>query len=276
MAIDHDSGPLPTVSLPSMTPVVRALIIANVALALPFLFLIGQFPILGRVMYWLSLDLHDWVGLAPFVPVWQIVTFGFIHSPDSPMHLFGNLLGLYFFGTWLEGLVGSRRFAWLYALGIVVPGLVRVLAYVLFGDGAPISVLGASGAVMMVVIAMAVLQPHTTVIVLFFPLKLWILASALVFLDVFGLVRGAGGTDSIVHLSGAALGFALAKFGWLWFDPVEAWQARAKAHRASEIQDDERKLDELLERIHREGIGSLSARERDFLKRMSSRRGGGF
>jgi membrane associated rhomboid family serine protease len=275
MAFDDNSGSVPTLALPRMTPVVRVLVIANIALALPFLFLIGVFPILERVLHWLSLSLHEWRELAPFVPLWQLVTFGFVHSPDSPMHLFGNLLALYFFGTWLEGLVGSRRFVWLYGLGLVVPALVRVVSYLLFGGGAPTIVLGASGAVMMVVVAMATLRPQATVILLFFPLKLWILAAFLVFLDLFGLVRGAGGTDSVVHLSGAALGFALAKFGWLWFDPVEAWRERSQAQRATEVQDDERKLDELLERIHREGIGSLSSRERAFLKRMSSRRGGG-
>ena len=37
---------------------------------------------------------------------------------------------------------------------------------------------------------------------------------------------------------------------------------------------DEERLDQLLERIHKDGISSLTASERDFLRRMSARRGG--
>ena len=36
-------------------------------------------------------------------------------------------------------------------------------------------------------------------------------------------------------------------------------------------EDDRRKLDQLLQQIHQQGIGSLTKREKDFLKRMSSR-----
>jgi len=36
--------------------------------------------------------------------------------------------------------------------------------------------------------------------------------------------------------------------------------------------EDERRMDQLLEKIHREGMASLSKGEREFLKRVSSRR----
>ncbi len=36
--------------------------------------------------------------------------------------------------------------------------------------------------------------------------------------------------------------------------------------------DDEVRMDRLLEKIHREGMASLSRAEKDFLKRMSSKR----
>jgi hypothetical protein len=61
----------------------------------------------------------------------------------------------------------------------------------------------------------------------------------------------------------------------VWIDPIAELESRREARAVASREDDERRLDALLERIHREGIGSLSARERDFLKRMSARRGGG-
>jgi hypothetical protein len=38
--------------------------------------------------------------------------------------------------------------------------------------------------------------------------------------------------------------------------------------------DDEERFDKLLERIHREGIGSLSDSDREFMRRVSQRKSG--
>lgn len=263
---------VPQVAMPRMTPVVKALLVTNAALALPFLFLVGALPFLRTIHEALALDVPAWRDNAPLVPLWQVLTYGFLHDTDSPMHLIGNLIGLYFFGTWLEGLIGSRRFLLVYLVGIVVPGVVQLATALAFGMN--LLVVGASGAVLLLVVAVATLQPNAMVLVFFFPVRLWVVASVYVLLDLFGLVRGAGGTAHLVHLSGAALGFALAKSGGLWFDPFDAWRARSAARADAQRESDEQRLDALLERIHKQGIGSLSDREREFLKRMSSRRGG--
>jgi len=260
-------------ALPRMTPVVKALLIANLALALPFLFLYDAVSFLRGVHNALGLDVTAWRELAPWFPVWQLVTYGFLHSAHEPMHLLGNLIGLYFFGTWLESLLGARRFLLVYGAGIVLPGLVQLLVALSFGQS--LFVVGASGAVLLLVVAMATLRPQAMVIVLFVPVRLWLVATVYVLLDLFGLVRGAGNAAHVVHLGGAALGFALAKTGALWWDPWDAMAARKQARAQQSALDDEARLDALLERIHRQGIASLSDSEKAFLKRMSARRGGG-
>lgn len=255
-----------------MTPIVKALLIANVLIALPFLFLIDAMPVLRDAFDLLALDVPAWRAWAPLVPVWQLVTYGFLHDPDSPMHLLFNLLGLYFFGTWVESLVGSRRFLLLYALGIVIPGTLQVALALALGSN--LLVVGASGAILTLLLITATLDPRRLVYVYFIQMPLWLVAVLYVAMDLWGMARGSGGgTAHVVHLGGAALGFVLAKSGAIWFDPFEAWAARKAVKQVEDQQNDEQRLDELLARIHREGIGSLSGRERDFLKRMSARRG---
>lgn len=220
--------------------------------------------------------LYDWLALAPdtwyggFPALWQLVTYGFLHALGSPTHLLFNLLALYFFGTMLEGMVGPRRFAVQYFAALAFGGVVHLLAALAMAGHPP--VVGASGAVLYTVIACAVLQPNARVLFFFVPLQLKIMALILVGLDLFSLLGRDQRTASDVHLAGAALGFLAAKLGWVWFDPVAWWERRAE-HRAQEAQvSDEARLDQLLDRIHREGIHALSQREKDFLARMSKRR----
>jgi membrane associated rhomboid family serine protease len=215
---------------------------------------------------WLELNPALWYAGIP--AVWQLWTYGFLHSLGDPFHLLFNLLVLFFFGRMLEGLVGSRRFAWQYFAALAV-GAITHLAFVpLLGD-AP--VVGASGAVLYTVVACAVLRPDAPVIFFFVTLPLKVMALILVGLDIFNVLRGGSRTASDVHLAGAALGFVAARAGWIYFDPSAWWRGR-RERRSAEVQVDESKrLDQLLERIHREGIHSLSRRDKDFLSRMSKR-----
>ena len=74
------------------------------------------------------------------------------------------------------------------------------------------------------------------------------------------------------HLSGALFGYLAVRRSWIWSDPVAglgAWRDRRERERAGSERE---RLDELLAKINREGIQSLTGRERAFLKRVSQRR----
>ncbi|HUR28594.1 MAG TPA: rhomboid family intramembrane serine protease [Planctomycetota bacterium] len=216
---------------------------------------------------WIALDPSTWYSGVP--AVWQLWTYGFLHSTSDATHILFNMLVLYFFGTMLEGQVGSRRFALQYFTALAVGGIVHLALVPFLGD-AP--VVGASGAVLYTVVACAVLQPDAPVIFFFVTLPLKVMAMILVGLDIFNLLRPGGSrTASDVHLAGAALGFVAARAGWIWFDPG-AWRRARRARRSAEVEADaSRRLDQLLERIHRDGIHTLSQRDKDFLSRMSKR-----
>jgi membrane associated rhomboid family serine protease len=164
----------------------------------------------------------------------------------------------------------------LYLTSIALGGLVHLIVTLAMQDS--VSVVGASGGILFLIIAIATMRPHSMVIFILFPIRMRTLALILVGLDLMRLVyaiSGHGGDVAfLVHLTGAAFGYVAVKAGWIWFDPVSAWQTR-RAHKVvEEAEQDEQRLDRLLQQIHDRGIGSLTGREREFLKRMSSRKSG--
>lgn len=265
----HDSGPqvFDAGGAPSWN-VTRKLLWANVITFVVTFLLEHYWEPVGVPLYeYLRLDPKLWYRGIP--AVWQLWTFGFLHDLRDPFHILLNMLILYFFGKLLESQVGSRRFAWQYFTALGFGGLVH-LAVAPWVGYAP--VVGASGAVLYTVIACAVLVPNAQVLFFFVPMPLKVMALILVGLDVYRvLARDEMRTASDVHLAGAALGFVGARAGWIWFDP-SAWRNARRVRQAKETEaSDEERLDQLLERIHREGIHSLSQRDKDFLSRMSKR-----
>jgi len=266
-------------AMPRMTPMVRRLLIVNAGVFLATF-----------VAYLVSTDgdawapIRRWLGVTPslwsgdgvgVLPVWQILTYGFLHDVHSPFHIIGNMLFLYFLGTMLEGIVGGRRLLLLFLTSLILAGLVTLLLGVLTGER--LSTVGASGAVMGVVVATAALRPKTRIIFLLFPISLATLAAIYVGMDVFyGLLSFKGrdtGVAHFAHLAGAAWGFVAVKMGWVWWDPVAGFERMSEKRSARKEATEVHRVDELLAKIHRHGIQSLSPGEREFLKRSSTRGG---
>ncbi len=271
----------PRFALPSVTPMVKRLMIANFAVYA-----------LMREGYLITIDgstgrsLRDllvrgfgmspsiWRDWFPLEPVWQVVTYGFLHDIE-PMHVLFNMLGLYFFGTMVESTIGGRRFLVHFLAAVAVGGVVFLVAALFSGSVAP--VVGASGGVLAMIVAAAVFRPNGMVIMIMFPIPLKYLAGGLVVLDAIHLLlQAADGTTSgtayTVHLAGAAYGFLAVRRGFVWRDPVAKLQARQAIAAEERRVSDEQRMDALLAKIHKEGLGALSRKEREFLKRASSKR----
>lgn len=256
--------------MPGMTPVVRRLVIANAAIWLACYlstfvsngFLIG----LLRVF---AVSTETWREWFPFPPLWQLVTYGFLHA--DLFHVLFNLLGLYFFGTMLEEIVGSRRFLFAYLVAVVAGGFASLAVGLVVGTDS--ITLGASGGVMATVVAAAVLRPDTRVIFLIFPMTLKVMAMIFVGMDVFRALESLRGAQSNVawtaHLAGAACGFLAVRKGWIWRDPLERVEHWQRGRDQERRRKDAERLDRLLDKISREGIQALSPGEKAFLKRSS-------
>lgn len=99
---------------------------------------------------------------------WAIVTSMFVHFEF--FHLFANMITLYFFGTYLNRLIGSKRFLLVYFGG----GILGSIFFILLAP--PSVAIGASGAVFALGGAMAVMVPRLRVFIfpIPVPLPLWI------------------------------------------------------------------------------------------------------
>jgi membrane associated rhomboid family serine protease len=148
-----------------------------------------------------------WVYLA-FVPglalryPWMFVTSIFLHA--NLAHLFFNMLALFFFGIYLEPMIGRRRFAALF----MASGIVGNVGYMLTAPTQFTPAIGASGAIYGVVGALSVLSPLSLVFVGMVPMPMILVALGYAFLAYIGLFGGSSQIAEGAHLGGMALGAA--------------------------------------------------------------------
>ncbi len=260
-------------AMPRLTPVTKKLLFLNVGIFL-FTFLLMLMP--GGAIEWtfgaFGLRPDQWSNWFPLVPLWQLVTSGFLHSVIHPTHVLWNMVQLYFFGTMLEGAVGSRRFLFIYFGAMLLGGLFHIVVEIATGALAP--GIGASGAVLGVVVAMATLRPKARVFVFFIPVTLVLLAGVIVAIDLLSALRDlkmetSDGIGHWVHLGGAVFGFTAIKLGWGRTDWLARWRAKREIAHEESRKSREVRMDQLLQKIHKEGMGSLTRKEKEFLKRAS-------
>src|SRR5262245_6081957 len=161
---------------------------------------------------WFELDTAKVMG----GQVWRLLTYAFLHDPFSLLHLVFNMLFLWWLGSELEGIYGSREFLKFYLVAAVLGGLAFQVygvgeAFRLAADPARVGVrcVGASGAVTAVMVLYACHFPHRIVYLFFIlPVPIWALVVFTVAVDTFYFVGGARTqTAVVVHLAGAAFGF---------------------------------------------------------------------
>lgn len=140
--------------------------------------------------------------------LWTPFTYMFLHA--GLWHLFMNMLLLYFCGPEVERIIGTRRFYRFYifcgvvgAFGNFIPALVPVL-------GADRPVIGASGAVMGVLVAFAVAYPHREFFLFPFPVPIpaWALVVIIIILNILSVGTS---TSVATHFGGMAAGFLYMK-----------------------------------------------------------------
>ncbi len=173
--------------------------------------------------------------------VWTPFTYMFIHG--GLQHLFFNMLLLFFFGPEVERLLGTRQFLRFYFLcGAVGVMLNLFSAYLL---GTHVSVVGASGAIMGVVVAFAIVDPDRKVFL--FPLPFPITARAmLIFFIVIDLITVAGGgrgTSVATHLGGMGIAFVYMKYR----PTLMHWNLRRRRRKPS--KKDQKNLGEAIDNI---------------------------
>ena len=266
-----------------VTSMVVKLIIINVAIFLADMFFGGQNHRLTEALVLRGDALgHPWQW-------YQFLTAGFAHDPETLWHIMGNMFGLYVFGRPLEERFGPREFLRFYLTAILI-GTLTWGARAWFFNGGHGGMLGASGGVTAAIILFCLLNPRATLLLFFaIPIPAWLFGVFLVATDLFGRnVPGSGAQVAYdVHLTGAAFALAYWYFRWNFgrfpgltqltrlFSSPPRWTRSSpslKVHDPEEYYDNlDAEADRLLEKVNREGLSSLSEKERRLLEDYSRR-----
>ncbi len=139
--------------------------------------------------------------------LWTFLTSMFLHAGLG--HLFVNMVSLMFIGSFVERLVGKKRFLIFYFSSGLAAGLFYVLIAGITGIGINTFAVGASGAIFGLGGLLAILTPRLPVLVFFIiPMPMW---AAMLFL-MFGLwaISAVAGLPigNTAHLGGLIAGVA--------------------------------------------------------------------
>lgn len=280
-----------------LSPVVK-LIGANVAVFIitNLVLFLFQFKV---DIFTLYLGLPSYVGDFIYKP-WTIITYAFLHG--GIRHIFFNMLVLYFSGEMFLNYFDGKRFFTVYFLGAIAGGLFFLISYNLFPvfNGVQVPLIGASAAVMAILIFMCAYTPYQEVRLFFIlRLKLWHVGLIFVIMDLVQIpLENYGG--HISHLGGALLGFLYAhqlKQGrdiGAWFSKLmdgvanvftglttkssntkfkKVYKTSKKSqHKSGSVFDNDKnlqqkKIDAILDKISKSGYDSLTKDEKDFLFR---------
>jgi uncharacterized protein len=186
------------------------LIVINVVAYILFLVFLAAIP--GAMDY---LALNPNLFLQGYV--WTLITSMFLHAPIF-IHIFVNMVSLFFIGNFVERLIGRKRYLWFYMIAGVIAGLAFVFfAYLgqfieggvaVFGSMDAYAV-GASGALFGLGGLLAVLIPRLKVLVFFvIPMPMW-LAMAVLMFGLWAISIPAGlPIGNTAHFGGLVVGVA--------------------------------------------------------------------
>jgi membrane associated rhomboid family serine protease len=147
---------------------------------------------------------------------WTIITYAFMHSFGSFFHILFNMLVLYWFGKIFVEYLGSDKLVANYVLGALAGAVLYLVAYnfiPFYAEQLQTSpgMVGASGAVMAIVIATATQLPNYTFHLIFLgPVRIKYIAAFYVFISLIGSV-GSNAGGNLAHLGGALMGFVFIK-----------------------------------------------------------------
>ncbi len=233
----------------------------------------------------------------------RLITSGFLHVNWS--HLIFNMIALYFFSSSLEAYIGIGNFLIIYLSGLIGGNLLSLFIH-RFDSG--YSSVGASGGVLAVMFSSIALLPGMRIGLFLLPVSLpgWVFGLAYVLFSIYGIRSRSNNIGHDAHLGGGLAGMlaavllypsillvnyfailiiavpAIAFILFIVYKP-EALLIDNLFYKKSHYltQEDkynlskrskQKQLDDLLEKIHKKGMNSLSKSEKEFLEKYSKQR----
>jgi membrane associated rhomboid family serine protease len=229
----------------------------------------------------------SWIALSSdpnvFITMpWTLISYAFFHHGIG--HLFFNMMVLHFSSMLFLTFFNSKQFMGLYLLSALFSGVAFVVGYNFLQMNS--SMVGASGAIMAILVATTTYRPLMTVRLLFFGnVKLWHLTAVILVLDFMQFkIENTGG--HIAHLAGAFFGFIFIKLLQNGMDlsrilnnpfkqskrtpfkKVHKNYSKPLAKPSSRIvvkDKTQQQIDEILDKISQSGYDCLTQEEKEFL-----------
>lgn len=200
-------------------------------------------------------------GIARFATCpWSALTYMFVQVDF--LHLAVNMLLLYSFGTMLTGLTSGRTLIGTYIAGGLAGAALFVTAGSLFsGLWTQTRLIGASGAVMAVMMAVTTLSPSLRVRIFPFstPVRLAWVTAAILLIELVSLLTSGNGGGHLAHLGGALAGVAA---GFVIRRRRGATGRAARKAMASAARSPKPTIDSIIDKIRTSGHKSLTPEER--------------
>jgi membrane associated rhomboid family serine protease len=218
---------------------------------------------------------------------WTLITFNFMHA--GFLHLIFNLMVLHFSGRLFNTYFTDKQLFGVYVLGGIFSGITFVISYIFIGKAGLL--VGASGAIMAILIATATYAPFMLLrIPLIGIVKLWHVAFVILLVDLIQMpLDNTGG--HLAHLGGALFGFIYIKLLQSGTDITKPFSAVLdgfanlfkpkkktpfkKVHRnttkkgVNSFQENkdltQKQIDDILDKISKSGYDSLTKEEKEFL-----------
>jgi membrane associated rhomboid family serine protease len=241
-----------------------------------------------------AFDFPNWIALSsePSIFItkpWTYLTYSFFH--DGFGHIFFNMIVLNFSSTLFLTFFNQKQLLGLYVLSAIFAGVAFVLGYYFLNLSA--SIVGASGAIMAILVATTTYSPLMNVrLLLIGNVKLWHITLVIIIIDLMQIrLDNSGG--HIAHLAGAFFGFGFIKllengndlskivssiidfFVNLFtksqstpFKKVHKNYKKPAEKPASRIvtkDKTQQQIDEILDKISRSGYDCLTKEEKEFL-----------
>ncbi len=220
---------------------------------------------------------------------WTVITYMFTHKDF--FHILFNILWLYWFGKIFLSYLSERQLLSNYLLGGLSGAALYIISYNLFpglqAEAGVSLALGASAAVMAIVISIAVLVPDYKIYVIFIgPVK--IIYVALIGFALSSLIDFSVNTGGkIAHIGGAAYGYfftlqynkgkditmGFSRFMYSVFSLFKRKKKMRVTHKkpVSDYEYNKQKahvqeeIDRILDKISKKGYDSLTAQEKETL-----------
>ena len=233
---------------------------------------------------------------------YRILSCGFLHL--GWFHLIFNLVALLSFSTSIEMIFGKVKYLILYFVSLIGGSLLSLYFHRNHGD---YRALGASGAISGVVFASIVLEPDSTLSLIMIPIEFpaWAFGIVFILVSIFGIKNSWGNIGHDAHLGGAIVGMVmtialypqvLELHPWVlaafllpciifffllyrypefmlvnnFFDrKYKDLKGKIQESQMEKVVDPEEELNRILEKIRKQGMNSLTKKEKRDLKRFS-------